>query len=747
MSQNIAASGDLRLSFTGRIAGWSAHHRWLVLAGVVALLVAALFLSSTPGVETTEVFGAGDSRHGQLLIENRFEKTEPLAELILFSNPSLDVDDPAFSSIVEPLVTELRGLEGVAYVASFYDTGLAFMVSEDRHVLMVRLVFEPGSSDELLEFVAPVIVSVSDANQAAGEDFEIELFGDTSTNKAFEDVILKDFEKVTLTALVGGLIIMVLAFGSVVAAAIPLIMAMTAIFITIGVTVLVSQVYALQEFYLQLVLLIGLAVGIDYSLFIVTRFREERAAGRPKLEAIRAASNTTGRAVFYAGLTVMVSLTGLALTGDELFIGMGIDAVIVVLFAVVLSLTLLPAVLSLMGDRVNRLRIPGLGRPSSGGGIWGAIIGAVLARPAIFATVTAAGLIALSLPVFSLHIGQPPFTSDLLPSGFEFKRGMELLEENFTLAETSPLMVVVDPGKNGDVETPEIQAAVAAFNEAVERDDAFVPPFGIQVSPPGNLLVINVPVAGIDDPDLAEAAVRKLRDDLVPGILDGVAGIEVFVSDEFGAASTVDSRDNVKSKAPIVFAFILGLAFLLLLLMFRSIIIPVKAIVLNLLSVGAAYGVLVLVFQEGIGESILGFKATGVIEIFMPLFLFAVLFGLSMDYHMLLLNRVKEAYDGGYSNDESVSIGITRTAALITSAAAIMVLVFGAFLLSGFVFFKQMGVGLGVAVLIDATIIRAVLLPASMKLLGDWNWYLPRWLGWLPRFAPIAEREAQAADD
>ena len=569
--------------------------------------------------------------------------------------------------------------------------------------------------------------------------------GNTSATKAFDDVIEKDFGKVTLTALVGGLIIMVLAFGAVVAAVIPLVMAMTAISLTIGAAVLISQVYALQEFYVQLVLLIGLAVGIDYSLFIISRFREERAAGRPKLEAIRTASNTTGRAVFYAGVTVMVSLTGLVLTGDELFIGMGIGAVIVVLFTVVASLTLLPAVISLLGDGVNWLRIPGLGRPSRGRDIWGAITDTVLARSAIFATVSAAALIALSLPVFSLHIGNPPFTSDLLPSGFEFKRGMELMEENFTLAETSPLMVVVDPGKDGDVNTTEIQAAVATFIEAVERDDAFVPPFGTQVSSAGNLLVINVPVAGIDDEDLAEAGVRKLRNDLVPNTLEGTAGIEVFVSDDFGAASNFDERENVKSKAPIVFAFVLGLAFLLLLLMFRSIIIPVKAIGLNLLSVGAAYGVLVLVFQKGVGESILDFEATGVIEIFMPLFLFAVLFGLSMDYHMLLLNRVKEAYDGGYSNEESVSIGIKSTAALITSAAAIMVLVFGSFILSGFVFFKQMGVGLGVAVLIDATVIRAVLLPASMKILGDWNWYLPPWMGWLPRISPERQREAEAA--
>ena len=362
MTREVATSGPAKLSFTGHIAGWSGRHRWLVLAGSVGVLVVAVLLNIAVGVKTTEVFGAGDARKGQLLIEDRFEETEPLAELILFSNPSLDIDDPTFRATVEPLVAEMRNLEGVASVASYYDTGLEFMVSEDRHVLMARLVFEPGDRDELLEFVAPVVDSVHNANdRAAGDGFEIEHFGDTSANKAFDDLILKDFEKVTLTALVGGLIIMVLAFGAVVAAVIPLVMAMTAIFLTIGAAALVSQAYALQEFYLQLVLLMGLAVGVDYSLFIVNRFREERAAGRPKLDAVQVASDTTGRAVFYAGITVVVSLLGLVLTRDELFIGMGIGAVIVVLFAITLSLTLLPAALSLLGDKVNWLRIPGLG--------------------------------------------------------------------------------------------------------------------------------------------------------------------------------------------------------------------------------------------------------------------------------------------------------------------------------------------------------------------------------------------------
>ena len=288
------SSDEQSLGFTGRVAGWSARYGWAVVAGTLVVLVIAILLNIALGVKTTEVFGAGDSRHGQLLIEDRFEETEPLAELILFSNPSLDVDHSSFVSTVDSLVTELKELKGVASVTSYYDTGLEFMVSEDRHVLMVRLLFEPGDSDELLEFVEPVISAVQDANERASDDgFEIEQFGDTSANKAFDDVILEDFEKVTLTALVGGLIIMILAFGAVVAAVIPLIMAMTAIFLTIGAAVLVSQVYALQEFYVQLVLLMGLAVGIDYSLFIINRFREERAAGRSKPEAIQIASNTT----------------------------------------------------------------------------------------------------------------------------------------------------------------------------------------------------------------------------------------------------------------------------------------------------------------------------------------------------------------------------------------------------------------------------------------------------------------------
>ncbi|MBI4200485.1 MAG: MMPL family transporter [Chloroflexi bacterium] len=741
LSQRTFDRSDL--SFTGRVSGWSARHRWPVVGGTIALLVGAFFLVSALGVETSQVFGAGDAQRGQQLVEDRFAEFQPTAEIIVFSNPDLDVADPAYQAVVEALVQELRGLERVATVVSFYDTGLPFMVSNDRRVLMARLLFEPERFQTLSEeYIGPVIDAVASARLAAApQGFEIEIVGAVSAGKAFETIVNEDFSKILVITLAGGFLIMVLAFRAVVAALVPLVMAITAIFMAVGAAVVLSRVEPLNIYYYEMIMLIGLAVGIDYSLFIVNRFREERAAGHSRQEAIEVCSSTTGRAVFYAGITVFISLAGLLLTGDSLFYGLGLGAMIVVLLTIIASLTLLPALLSLLGDRVNWLRIPGLGRPSTGGGVWGTITDSVLARPAVFAGVSLIALIALSLPLFSLHIGSQPNTSENIPEGVEVKRGFELIEQNFTLGETNPLYVIVDPGMDGNVADQGTQESVAELIEALtQRPDTFALPFGTQQNRAGNLLAITVPLAEGADERRQSDAIRLLRSELIPASFSST-GINALVSG--GPAYTVDARDNVKAKSPIVFTFVLGLAFLLLLLMFRSIVIPVKAIILNLLSVGAAYGVLVLIFQEGLGAGLLDFRA-GVIEIFMPLFLFAVLFGLSMDYHMLVLNRVKEAYDHGHDNATSVSMGIKATAVLITSAALIMVLVFGAFATARVIIFKQIGVGLGVAILFDATVIRAVLLPASMKLLGDWNWYLPSWLEWLPRVSPEGERGAGA---
>ena len=738
MSSSQSGNGSQGFSFTGRFAGWSAKHRWKILIGTVLLLVVAFGLNSAVGVETSEVMGAGEAQEAEQLFEDRFDIIEPANELILFYNPDLDVDDPDFQAVVEPVVADLRTYEGVASVESFYDTGADEMVSADRHVLVARLVFEPAEMEDLEKWVAPIMDAVGEANDGmAGTGFEVSMLGGTSGSVAMENAVNAEFGMIVMVAVVGGFIILVLAFGSVIAALVPLAMAVASILAAVGAAVVVSRVQPLNMYYYEMIVLIGLAVGVDYSLFIISRFREAREAGIPKLDAIRSASGTTGRAVFYAGITVMVSVAGLLLTRDPLFIGLGLGAMIVVFFSLIASLTLLPALLSLLGDNVNRLRIRGLGRPSRGGGIWGFITDRVLRRPAIFATVTLALLIALASPLLSLHMGNTPITTDTIPEKLEGYRALELLEEHFGgLSEMSALVVVVDPGEGGNVDTPEIRASVEILIGDLEHDSSFVAPFHTQVNQDGDLLLISVPVVNPDDEENAEGAVRKLRNNLVPAAFQ-TNGVDVLVGG--GASYSIDARDNVKSTAPAVFAFILGLAFVLLLVMFRSIVIPIKAIILNLISVSAAYGVLILVFQKGVGDSLLNFNAVGIIEIFMPLFLFAVLFGLSMDYHMLVLSRIKEAYDSGLSNEESVSVGIKATAALITSAAAIMILVFGAFSLSSAMFMKQMGVGLGVAILIDVTLIRAVLLPASMKLLGDKNWYLPRWLEWLPRISPEGE--------
>ncbi len=705
-------------------------------------------MSDSIGVEMSDVSGTGDSRKGHQLIEDRFEQL-PSFESVVIRNPGLDVDDPAFRFTVESLVEELKGLDGVANVESYYDSGSPHLTSDDRRVVIARVELEKAEQAKLNDFGEGIMDALLEADaSAAAYGFELGVLGGASLNVAQEEVVGEDFGKIMIITVMGGLIILTLAFGAVVAALIPIGIALVSIFTAVGVATIASQSKPLNVYFFEMIILMGLAVGIDYSLFIINRFREERAAGRDKIEAIQVSSDTTGRAVLYAGITVFVSLAGMLLTGDALFYGLGLGAMIVVVLAVVASLTLLPALISLLDHRLNWLRIPGLGRPSTGGGVWGRITDEVLAHPVVCAGVTLVALIALSIPLLSLNIGDTPITKvfdwdGAVEDGGKIgilAHGVGLMDEHFILGETLGLAVIVDPGTGGAVETPAIQASTANLIAAVQQNDQFGEPVETIVNIEGDLLGILVPLADVEDTSKANAAVEKLRE-LAPAAFAG-AGVQVYVAG--GAAGTFDAAANTKTKAPLVFGFVLIMAFLLLLVMFRSIAIPIKAIILNLLSVGAAMGVLVLVFQEGVGEGLLNFEAAGTIETFMPLFLFAVLFGLSMDYHMLLLNRVKEAYDGGRSTEQSVSLGIKATAVLITSAAIVMVLVFGAFATSRIMFFKQIGVGLGVAVLIDATIIRAILLPASMKLLGDWNWWLPRWLEWLPRISAEGERKVEA---
>jgi uncharacterized membrane protein YdfJ with MMPL/SSD domain len=723
---------------TARVARWSAHHRWVVLAITLAVLVASIYASATLEVVLQEGEGdIGESGEAHALLSENFDQGGESTEQLLISHDELMVTDAAYQAVAEQVFADLLALPQITAVNSVYESGEPGHISADGHVLRTEVTIDREVDVEGHRADA-IISAIADARGANGDaGYSVSIVGGLTTNREVNEIVNEDFGQIMIVSLGLGLIIMLLAFRALIAALIPLFLAVGAIAIANGLAALVSQSYALSSEYSEMILLLGLAVGIDYSLFIVSRYRKERETGKDKYAAIVSANNTTGRAVFFAGVTVLVSLAGLTLTNHPIFVSLALGAMLVVFVTIIGSVTFLPAVLAVIGDGVNRLRVPFLDRVV-GNGIWGAVTDRVMARPAIFATVTLLALLALAAPAFALNLGFPT-GSKALHNAVHAKTGLVLLETHFTAGFTDPTLVVVTAS---DVGADDVQAAVAGLIARLEAEpERYFAPFRISTNQAGNTLLIRVPTSG--EQELAEAAVAALRADVLPTAF-GSTSAEVRVGGF--AASSLDFKDFVYSKAPIVFAFVLGIAFLLLLWMFRSIVIPIKSIILNMLSVAAAYGVLVMVFQWGWGISLLDSESSGVIVAWLPLFLFAILFGLSMDYHMLLLNRVKESYDHTGKNDESVAAGIRLTAGQITSAAAIMVGVFSAFALAREVGLQQFGVGLGVSVLIDATVIRSILLPATMKLLGDWNWYLPSWLEWLPRVS-MAEPDPEPATE
>jgi RND superfamily putative drug exporter len=722
------------------VARWSAHHRWTVLGVTFLVLAAAVFASHSLEVQLQQGEGdIGESAEAFTILREKFPRGNEAIEQLLISHANLSVTDADYQAVAERLFDDLLALPQIKSVSSVYDSGAPGHVSADGHVLRTdvaidrRVALGEHRADAILEAVA----DARDANSDAG--YSIAIAGNLTTNREVSELIDEDFGQIMIVSLSLGLIILLLAFRALIAASIPLLLAVGAITIANGLAAVISQSYALNETYSEMILLLGLAVGIDYSLFIVSRYRKEREVGKDKYEAITAANNTTGRAVFFAGVTVLVSLAGLMLTTHPIFVSLALGAMLVVFVTIIGSLTFLPAFLAIIGDGVNRLRVPFLERVV-GNGIWGTVTDKVMARPTVFASVTLIGLLALAVPAFALNIGFPT-GSKALHNAVSTKTGLVLLETHFTAGFTDPALVLITAP---DITTPAMQDAIANLIGRLEAEpERYFGPFKPTPNPAADTLLLRVRMSG--DTEVAEIGIKALRHDVLPAVFgptDGTASSRALVGGF--AATNMDFREFIYGKAPIVFAFVLGCAFLLLLVMFRSIVIPIKSIILNMLSVMAAYGVLVMVFQWGWGISVLDSESSGVILAWLPLFLFAILFGLSMDYHMLLLNRVKESYDQTGKNDESVSMGIRLTAGQITSAAAIMVGVFSAFALAREVGLQQFGVGLGVSVLIDATIIRSILLPATMKLLGDWNWYLPSWLEWLPRVS-LAEPEPESA--
>jgi uncharacterized membrane protein YdfJ with MMPL/SSD domain len=711
-------------NLAARMGRWSATHWKTAVFGWLAFVIAAVVIGGAVGTKTIKESDTlpGESGRAARILDESFPVSPE--ESVIVQSTSLTASDPAFEAAVYDVVTRLSRLSQVDEVRSPYEPEHAGQISRDRHSVLVQVELA-GEMDDAAEIVPPIEDAVA-AAASASPGFSIGTFGDGSSNRELDESFKKDLEKAGFLSLPITLVILVLAFGALVAAGIPLLLGLTAVVATMGLLALPSHLLPVDESIGALVLLIGLAVGVDYTMFYLKREREERAAGRSEAAALEAAAATSGRSVLISGLTVIASMSGMFITGSAGFMSFALGTILVVAIAVLGSLTVLPAVLSKLGDRVEKARVPFLGRlrrDNGEGRFWNFVLDRVLRRPLLWGAAAAAVLIVAALPALGMKTVVPG--AEALPRSLESLKVYDRIQVAFP-GEQIPATVVV----RGDVGSAEGQAAIGELRRQALASGLVHEPVGIHVNYDETAARIDLPIAGGGTDDTSKAAVAMLREEVVPATVGQIARAETAVTGM--TAISNDFNDQMKSTAPFVFLFVLALAFALLLVSFRSVVIAAKAIVLNLLSVAAAYGILVLVFQHGYGKDLLGFDYTGGVMAFLPVFMFVILFGLSMDYHVFILSRVREAYDRGMKTEDAVAHGIKSTAGVVTSAAIVMVFVFAVFGTLSMIMLKQFGVGLAAAVLIDATIVRAILLPASMKLLGDWNWYLPRWLEWLP---------------
>ena len=733
-----------RPSATVRIASWSARHRWPVFALWFAFTIGLFGTSVAGGGTQVEPLDSGDdvarsesARADQIFRGGPEERGQPY--LLVIENGAATLHDPAFAGAVRTVAERLRAvrddrgqpaLEQVIDPQDVPPELASQLISPDRHAVRIsaRVIGEP---DEIERKLRPVTQEVQRL-RTENPGLTMLALNNTLANDEILDLVNEDLDRSLLVTIPLTFVILVAAFGALVAAGVPLVLAVTALIAAFGVLNLYSQhVVPVAQFASQLIVLIGLAVAVDYSLFLITRFRAERRHGRDKLAAIDAASDTAGRAIVFSGLAVMLSIAGLYLLEDDTFNAMATGTIAVILIAVLGSLTFLPATLSIMGRAIDSGHVPYFGRSrEEGSGAWSALVRFVSRRPVPSALISGAFLVLLAGPFLRLHVGSGDLSS--YPSSLESVRAVELLNRRWPGGSTAELQVVVTRSNE-----PAVQEAIARLSQRVLAIPGVTGPPRTSRSGSGSAALVSYVLPGTRNDEANREIVRTVRQEVVPAVFGHLSGVEALVTGN--VARTLDEVDHFRDALPRVFAFVLGLSFVLLLIAFRSIVIPLKAILLNLLSTAAAYGVLVVVFQEGLFASVLDVKP-GVVEDFVPLFVFSILFGLSMDFHVFILMRIKEAHDQGMSSNEATVRGISITSGTVTSAAAIMVCVFAVFVTLRLAVVKQMGLGLAVAVLLDATVVRSILLPASMRLLGEWNWWLPRPLNWLPRVAIEPDR-------
>ncbi|MER6419407.1 MMPL family transporter [Streptomyces sp. NPDC001137] len=717
---------------------WSATHRWAAVLLWLAFVVVATVGGGmvTQQEPTPAELTNGEARHAERILDDA-GLTLPAHEVVFVHSDRSTADSAEFRTAVADVVRRIRGTGKVRDVVSPFDPAGAAAVSADRHSALVQFDMA-GDAVRAKEEVQPVLDAVAKADRSH-RAIALEQFGEASFAHKYEEKLHTDYTNAETISFPVTLGILLVAFGALVAALLPVVLAITAVVAAGGLLTLSSHLVHIDQNGSSVMSLIGIAVGVDYSLFYIRRVREERARGNTTQAAVSAAAATSGRSVVVSGLTVIVSLAGLFLSGNGIFYGMATATIIVVAVAVLGSVTVLPALLSLLGQRLDKGRVPLVPRmrvdeeDTGRRGFWGVVLGAVLRRPAVSLVLCGGALVALVAPAFSLHTSDPG-VSDLSANRLPVLRTYERIQEAFPGSSTPAKVVVRADGLDGAAGA----AALKRFTEAAGSTPGLSGPVTYRVSDDGRVGVATVGLAGTGTDETSVHALKTLRDKVVPATFGAVAGADVAVGGT--TAASVDTNANLSDRAPWVAGFVLLFTFAVMLVSFRSLVVAGFTLVLNLLSVGAAYGIVVLVFQRGWGEGLLGFTSTGGIASWVPLFMFVFLFGLSMDYHVFVVSRIREGHDRGLSTARAIEQGIRGTAGVVTGAAVVMVAVAGVFGMLPQLSMKESGVGMATAVLVDATFIRIVLLPATMKLLGEANWYLPKWLRWLP--AGFAEPSA-----
>jgi RND superfamily putative drug exporter len=729
----------MKFNVAARAGRWSADHWKTAVSAWVAFCVVAIALGAVAGTKMLRQVdtAAGGTKQAEQMLD-RAGFPNQAGESVLVQSKTETLADPAFRATVADVARTVSSEAVVERVRTPLDHANAGQVSKDGHSVLVQFEIK-GDQDKADKKIQPVLDAVNGV-QHRHTAFTVAEFGYASSTHELNDTLNKDFQRAEYSSLPVTLVILLIAFGALVAAGLPVLLAFSGVLATIGLSAAASHIVAAGDPTKSVILLIGMAVGVDYSLFYLRREREERARGLPPREALLKAARTSGHAVFISGLTVLIAMAGMLFTGNAVFTSIAVGAMLMVAVALIGSLSILPALLAKLGHRVDKGRIPYLGRRGGGDSrLWGWVLDGVLHRPALAAALSGGALIALALPTLTMHTQLPSFTD--LPKSLPIVRTYESIQKSFPGAQTPAKVVVAAK----DVRSPQVQRAVGELERQSLASGRMFEPVSTEINPARTVETVSISLQGDGSDGASVAALQTLRDQVIPATVGSVPGVDVAVTGE--TAGTHDFNEQMKSHAPLVFAFVLALCFVLLLVTFRSVVIPIKAVLLNLLSVAAAYGLLVLVFQHHWAEGILGFHSNGAITSWLPLFMFVILFGLSMDYHVFILSRVKELVDGGMSTEDAVAAGIRRTAGTVTSAAVVMVAVFAIFVTLRTLDIKQMGFGLAAAILIDATVIRGVLLPATMKLLGDWNWYLPSWLEWLPRIDLGPEADPDGGGD